>query len=82
MARTPEKPASFEAAMSELERIVAAMESPDQALDQTLAQYERGIRLARFCEETLREAEQKIRVLEGGELKPFEGGSSEDTPTP
>lgn len=81
MARNQDKPPSFEAAMSELESIVSAMETPDQALDQTLAQYERGILLARFCEETLRDAEQKIRILEEGHLAPFEG-SRQDTPTP
>lgn len=71
MPKPADKPKSFEAALTELEAIVTAMESPALPLDQALARYERGIRLMRFCEETLNDAEDKVRVLEGGELKPL-----------
>ncbi len=63
--------------MAEIEAIVSAMESPDLPLEQAIAQYERGTKLLRFCEETLSDAERKIRILEDSELKPFTDDSDE-----
>ncbi|WP_374603379.1 exodeoxyribonuclease VII small subunit [Niveibacterium sp.] len=71
MAKTSDKPKSFEAAMTELESIVAAMEAPDLPLEQALAHFERGTRLLRYCEGTLSEAENRIRILENGRLETF-----------
>ncbi|MCL2657258.1 MAG: exodeoxyribonuclease VII small subunit [Betaproteobacteria bacterium] len=71
MSKTSDKPKSFESAIAELEAIVGAMESPDLPLEQAIAQYERGIKLLRFCEETLGDAERKIQILENNQLKPF-----------
>lgn len=68
MTKNPHEPKSFESAVAELENIVGAMESPDLPLEQALAQYERGVRLLQYCEQTLAGAEQKIRVLETGKL--------------
>ena len=65
------KPASFEAALQELERIVQAMESGDTPLEESLANYERGMVLLKQCQEQLAGAEQKIRMLEGGGLRDF-----------
>lgn len=70
-----QKPASFEAALQELEHIVQAMESGDAPLEQSLASYERGMVLLKQCQELLSGAEQKIRMLENGSLRPFEGAS-------
>ena len=61
-------PASFESALQELEAIVRKMESGDLALEDSLAQYERGMALLKHCQEALESAERKIRVLEGGTL--------------
>lgn len=58
--------------MTELESLVAAMEAPDLPLEQSLAHYERGTRLLRYCESALGEAEARIRILEGGQLEAFE----------
>jgi len=74
MPKTTDKPKSFEAALSELETIVSAMESSELPLEQALAQYERGIRLLRYCDDTLAGAEQKIRVLENEQLVPLSSG--------
>jgi exodeoxyribonuclease VII small subunit len=61
----------FEAAIGELEAIVKKLEEGDLALEQSLALYERGIHLSRFCHARLEEAERRIEVLsERGELKP------------
>jgi len=65
-------PASFEAALQELERIVQAMESGNAPLEESLASYERGMALLKQCQEALAGAEQKIRILEGQGLRNFD----------
>jgi exodeoxyribonuclease VII small subunit len=61
----------FEAAIAELEDIVKKLEEGDLALETSLALYERGVQLSRFCHARLEEAERRIEVLdERGELKP------------
>ena len=61
----------FEAAIAELESVVKKLEEGDMALEQSLALYERGVQLSRFCHARLEEAERRIEVLnERGELKP------------
>jgi exodeoxyribonuclease VII small subunit len=61
----------FEAAIAELEDIVKKLEEGDLALEASLALYERGVQLSRFCHARLEEAERRIEVLdERGELKP------------
>jgi exodeoxyribonuclease VII small subunit len=72
----------FEAAIAELEAIVKKLEEGDLALEQSLALYERGVQLSRFCHARIEEAEHRIEVLnERGELKPapasFAGDDSE-----
>jgi len=63
-------PASFEAALQELETLVQALENGSGSLEEALLAYERGRRLLGFCQDTLAQAEQKIRILEqGGALK-------------
>ena len=61
----------FEAAIAELESIVKKLEDGDLPLEQSLALYERGIQLSRFCHARLEDAERRIELLnERGELKP------------
>ena len=61
----------FEAAIAELESIVQKLEEGDLALEQSLALYERGVQLSRFCHQRLEDAERRIEILsERGELKP------------
>ncbi|MEO8629891.1 MAG: exodeoxyribonuclease VII small subunit [Betaproteobacteria bacterium] len=66
-------PKSFEVALSELEAIVARMESADLSLEQSLVEYKRGASLLQFCQAALRDAQQQVRVLEAGILKDFSG---------
>lgn len=67
---------TFEAALSELETIVKNLESGNLALEDSLAQFERGVLLTKQCLSTLEHAEQKIMILakEDGEIieKEFE----------
>jgi exodeoxyribonuclease VII small subunit len=61
----------FEAAIAELEKIVKKLEEGDLALEESLALYERGVQLSRFCHARLEDAERRIEILnERGELKP------------
>src|SRR5260370_41427691 len=71
----------FEAAIAELEAIVKKLEAGDLALEQSLALYERGIQLSRFCHARLEEAERRIEILnERGELKPAPAALGSDAP--
>ena len=65
-------PPTFEAALAELETLVAAMESGDLALEQSLTSYQRGAELLKYCQSQLANAQERVRILEAGELKPFE----------
>ena len=72
-----QEPASFEAALKELETIVKQLESGEAKLEESLQLFERGVRLSRFCSQKLEEAEKKIELLvkdSRGEYKavPFE----------
>lgn len=72
MADTPDpKPATFEAALSELEAIVATMEGGQQSLAEALAAYKRGAELLQFCQAALKDAQQQVQMLERGVLKAF-----------
>ena len=62
MTRT-KNPDSFEQSLAELEKIVDAMEQGDISLEEALESFEKGIKLARTCQRTLSEAEQKVRIL-------------------
>lgn len=64
---------SYEQALVELERLVSAMEGQQLPLDQLLESYQRGAELLGFCRTRLQAVEQQVKVLEGGELKTWEG---------
>ncbi len=74
MVKAAKLPASFEAGLSELEGLIVALESGGAPLEDALAKYQRGVELLRFCEAKLADAEQRVRVLEGDDLKPFNPG--------
>ena len=60
----------FESAIAELEKIVKQLEDGDLALDKSLALFERGVELSRYCHEQLGAAQRRIElVTERGELK-------------
>lgn len=62
-------PASFEAALQELEGLVQTLEGGGASLEDSLKAYERGIGLLDYCQATLGQAEQKIRILDNGALR-------------
>ena len=59
----------LEKALSELEEIVARLESGDLPLEKSLKQFERGVRLSRECQSALKDAEQRVQILMDSELK-------------
>ena len=63
---------SYEQALGELERIVAALESEERPLEESLALYERGQILARYCAGLLDNAELKVQQLSGEDLEDFQ----------
>jgi exodeoxyribonuclease VII small subunit len=74
----PQKPQSFEAALAEIEEIVASMEGGELPLEQSLAAYKRGAELLQYCQGQLRDAQQQVKVLEAGALQNFSGDDAEE----
>ena len=61
---------NFEKALDELESIVEDLESGDLSLEDSLKPFEKGIKLARKCQEQLSKAELQVQKLieEDGEF--------------
>ena len=71
----------FEGAIAELESIVKKLEEGDLSLEASLALYERGVQLSRFCHARLEAAEHRIEVLtDRGELKPAPASLAAEVP--
>ena len=64
-------PASYEAALAELEQLVGRIESGQLPLEQLLAGYQRGAELLQFCRDKLQAVENQVKVLDEGVLKPW-----------
>ena len=62
-------PKSFEEALARLETLTQAMQSSEMPLEYALAAYQEGNELVRYCQTKLAEVEQKLQVLDAGELK-------------
>lgn len=56
---------TFEQSMEKLEQIVAKLEDGSIGLDESLALFEEGTKLAKECNDALNNAEQKIVTLNG-----------------
>lgn len=67
---------TFEGALARLEALVRTLEAGNEDLDASLAAFEEGISLVRFCTEKLEAAEQKVKILlkdaDGMKEAPFE----------
>ncbi len=77
------KPKDFEDALGKLEGIVKELEDGELSLEKSIARYEQGVRLARFCNSKLEEAEKRVEMLqtnEEGEPKRDATGAVRQTP--
>jgi len=60
---SPATPPTFEESVAQLEQIVAAIESGQVGLEQSLAKYEQGMELVKRCRAILDRAEKRIEQL-------------------
>ncbi len=67
---------NFEASLTELNKLVETMEKGEIPLEESLQQFEHGIKLVRECQQALSKAEQKVQKLiaKNGDIKlePYE----------
>ena len=72
----------FEESISKLEALVERMEDGDLSLEESLKTFEEGIKLTRECQQALKTAEQKVKLLieksSGVEEEPFTPESGDD----
>ena len=54
---------SYEAALEDIERIVEQLESGELSLEDSLAVFEKGVGLTKYCYQKLDEVEKKIEIL-------------------
>jgi exodeoxyribonuclease VII small subunit len=66
-----QQPSSFEDAMTELEQLVAQMEAGELPLEASVAAYQRGSALVKYCAAQLDKVDSQVKLLEGEMLKPF-----------
>jgi exodeoxyribonuclease VII small subunit len=77
MARSPKPqegaplPPTYEAALQELEGLVARLDAGQLPLDDLLTQYRRGEALLGFCRDKLEAVERQIQVVDGGQSRPW-----------
>lgn len=75
-APPPSEPASYEAAVAELDQLVQRMESGQLPLDQLLDSYRRGADLLAWCRNRLQVVEEQVKQLDDGQLKPWAPSAS------
>jgi len=54
---------SFESAMIELEALVTKIETGNLSLEDSLKEFENGIKLSRVCQNALKDAENRVKIL-------------------
>lgn len=85
-SRKKPEPEGFEALYRRLEETVARLEQGGLTLDESLALYEEGMKLAKRCQELLQQAELKITRLQEDfaalreEAEPYPMAEEEDIP--
>ena len=63
MAKNESTEHNFEQALAELEEVVEQLESGALPLDDSLAAFEKGVGLVKFCNQKLNEVEKKVELL-------------------
>lgn len=64
------KSVDFEKQLEQLESLVTALEGGDLSLEDSMKSFEQGIKVARVCQQALKDAEQRVEILtrQGDEL--------------
>ena len=80
---TRKKNLDFEKSLAQLEDIVESLEEGSLSLDESLKSFELGIKITRQCQEALKQAEQRIKLLTqdaDGDVQemPFQDTDDED----
>lgn len=63
MARKDSPNKKFETAMEDLEQVVEQLDSGELSLEDSLAAFEKGVGLVKFCNDKLNEVEKKVELL-------------------
>ena len=63
MAKKEQKEKKFEEALEALEEVVERLESGELSLEDSLAAFEQGVHLVKFCNQKLNEVEKKVELL-------------------
>lgn len=58
---------NFEKSLLELENIISKLEGQEVSLEESIALFEKGVKLSESCRKTLENAEQKILTLTDAE---------------
>jgi exodeoxyribonuclease VII small subunit len=81
MAKKKLENLSFEESLSELDTIVQSLEQGDLNLEESMALFERGLKLSQLSQTKLQSAEQKVQILldknGSAELSDFDGAQGE-----
>ncbi len=59
---------TYEAAVSELEDILAVMDNESLPLEEMLTKYERGTRLVQRCQQQLTAAQHRVELIQSGKI--------------
>ena len=62
---------------TDLESLVARMEGGRLPLEESLAAYQRGVVLVKYCREALGQVAQRVRILEADLLQPFDAAADD-----
>lgn len=82
---TPESEASFEQSLEQLQEIVRQLEDGTLGLDESMTQFEEGVKLLKQCYAVLDRTEQRIELLtrldDDGQpvLEPFDNTGTAET---
>ena len=63
MVKTESQEVKFEEAIADLEQVIEQLESGDLSLEDSLAAFEKGVGLVRYCNQRLSEVEKKVELL-------------------
>ena len=60
---------SFEEALKNLEKIVEELNNGDMELEKAITAYEKGIQLKNICEERLKNAQERIELIQNKKIE-------------